>query len=515
MTNTTNIASASENSSKGTELLSIDELLRRLGIDREHQAANTVLLSAKKHFITAQQNRIGDPEKLNKITDAIEVYLPEKTSIRKLSIGRRSSNRLEGYVAELAIAAFFTQEPLVSASQFRLLQAFILVLFISEHTVGANLNHALTVLRRAGNDQKCSAFIKSLPKPDGNNGDYLSALCILLETSPQAQPEEELFGAVRSVVRMAEKIKWNNGNLKHHHPIFRVVTRKSSYSIEEESASVELVLTTHSDPGMIPEFDEEYTVHTRPEMLQTSIDAEQDQTEGELKPEHSAKASRSAHWLRNSLTSTTVDPNLLDSFDRQIFTDWLAESFRKIDQDSAIAGILGFSFYFSRTIDEVAAMIIGVDFSATTYFKKVRLPEDGYVPDESLLDYYDTSVDCLALPIPQEIQLWTEALSKKEHLGQTIAEVYSLHSQEISKGCSSAIAQIKGNAPESRIKIRRIQSHFRTLIAAVTQDPVAVYVLTGREGDRPPATAYYLIREAQYYEELYEDIQRFMTGGRL
>jgi len=510
----------------------IDRVMSVLNLESGTILADTVFDSFLKHLICALRQKMGDRDQLDEVTDAVELYLFQQKFDGQslLANDRRTNNKLGGNLKECPIAAYLVQDALYvggepeKVKKYSAWQAFVTATIFSNKSFTEKqtkkYERVCTELRRAAKDGERANVLLGLPELVVNEGVVDSTLEERLSDpsylSKFGEKSKDSISALRWLLEQSKQLSALSqpSSAWSFNPISAVRLSSSKIEMEEEAeAGLIGVGEMH-----IVESDSIIEIEPYYDYQDDSLDIEAilgdediaQSSDGLLRHSSEARAVRSSYWLRRTQRASLVDGNLLDEFDKAIFSGWLRRELKGqfIGGEDKFAFVLGLSFFFGKSVKDVTRMRHGDkhDLSSLGYCKKVLLPDDGFVPKEEGASLYYPTTNQIQLPFVCCLEDWFNCNLNESYEGKTLSEIFGLSPKEILEGTKNALKKLRQEHRKTRIDLRKLSSHLATETSAITRDPVSVYFLTGKETDKPPVTSYYQVMTVDQLLGVYKEV---------
>lgn len=175
--------------------------------------------------------------------------------------------------------------------------------------------------------------------------------------------------------------------------------------------------------------------------------------------------------------------------------------------DTQYSLILGLMLATGMPFRQVMAFEVGthgVNIRSTgEYVRNYRTPSNSHVPDKETY-LLSKSADTFTVVLPKFINERLQCLGIEEHDNVLLGSIIEMEQNEIKSQCSKVIETlIKQGA--NGLSLDRIQLSLRKLLAEITGDDVAGYILCSKENEEAPISCYYAAISVRNLEELYAE----------
>jgi len=210
---------------------------------------------------------------------------------------------------------------------------------------------------------------------------------------------------------------------------------------------------------------------------------------------------KTKHWIRTFHNNLPWGKRGLNPITRKILTDWLTSD------SSDISLILSLMICTSNRFESVLELKFGDggDMTSSYFYKKYERPENSKEPAESLQNLLEESIDSYKLKFPIFLETRLSSISTSggalQDLETTLKIDRNRLKRNISKNISSLISQ-----GATGLSIDRIHLILPEMISEVTGDQFLSYLITGRNNEMTPISAYYSSYNIELIEKTYEKV---------
>jgi len=208
---------------------------------------------------------------------------------------------------------------------------------------------------------------------------------------------------------------------------------------------------------------------------------------------------KTKHWLRTFHSNLPWGKRGLNPVTITILTNWLKSD------TSNISLILSLMICTSNRFENALELKFGNggDITPSHFTKKYERPETSKDPDEHILDLLEEHVDSCTLKLPSFLEMKLSSLSSDNEVLQDIETILKIDRNQFKKETSKKISDLISQGAIG-LSIDRIHLILPEMISELTGDQFLSYLITGREGEMTPVSAYYSSYTIDFIAKIYE-----------
>ena len=222
---------------------------------------------------------------------------------------------------------------------------------------------------------------------------------------------------------------------------------------------------------------------------------------------------KTKYWLQTFHEATPWNSRGINPFTRSLLIQWIK------DNDTVVSLIFGLMLSIGRRFEDILTLEIGIDSDITpdgTYIRSYIAPDNCFkpTPDQQLLVEPVTQTLRLLLPEIIKDRLIDRYTTQKKSI--KLSELLEIKTEPLKKEAQEIIKQLIRTGATG-LALDRIHLSLEKRLAEISGDEVVGYMLTGRQDNMPPVSAYYSTYPHSEVEKLYrkalEDLCRCLPNG--
>lgn len=253
-----------------------------------------------------------------------------------------------------------------------------------------------------------------------------------------------------------------------------------------------------------PSFGEliEIVAETGEESIMGVIEAPtSDPDESDISEEISSASSqvKNKRWIQNYNETVPWNNRGINPFTHKILIKWIKEN------SSLESLIFGMMLSTGKKIEDILNLEIGINADITIegeYIRHYKAPENSFTPTIEQEHLMKPLNQVVTLNLPDIIKSRFKLMSIESDEGKTLAEAWDVDVDTLKEGIQVIVKKLIRQGANG-LAIDRIPLVLHKKVAEISQDEVLGYIISARENDIPPVSAYYTAYTHSYIESIY------------
>lgn len=175
------------------------------------------------------------------------------------------------------------------------------------------------------------------------------------------------------------------------------------------------------------------------------------------------------------------------------------------------AGLIGTMYLTGLTLEDLLNSSFGDDQTfkeAGGYRRNIRMPREGFVPDEIQMKYISAFTTELNLQLPEPIASWLGNLYMPQG---TIGKSLNLELEDAKQYVYTALKVLREKGCYQRIRAERIPAALTIETTLMFRDPLITFLLAAKSTQAAPKLSYYATHSASKLTQCYEQVTKKMV----
>lgn len=208
---------------------------------------------------------------------------------------------------------------------------------------------------------------------------------------------------------------------------------------------------------------------------------------------------KNKRWIQTYNETVPWNNRGINPFTHKILINWIK------DNSSIESLILGMMLSTGKKIEDILNLEIGSNADLTIdgeYIRHYKAPENSFTPTSEQEHLMQPLNQVVKLTLPEIIKSRFKSMSIESDEGMTLAEAWDVDVNILKKKIQAIVKQLIQQGANG-LAIDRIPLVLQKKVAEISQDEVLGYIISARENDIPPVSAYYTAYTHSYIESVY------------
>lgn len=176
------------------------------------------------------------------------------------------------------------------------------------------------------------------------------------------------------------------------------------------------------------------------------------------------------------------------------------------------AGLIGTMYITGLTLENLLNSSFGDDQTfkeAGSYRREIRMPREGFVPNEIQIEYIAPFTTELSLQLPEPIASWVGNLYMPQ---RTLGQSLELELEDAKQHVYAALKILRDKGRYQRIRAERIPAALAIETTLMFRDPIVTFLLASKPTQGAPKLSYYIAQSAGKLAQCYEQVTKKMVS---
>ena len=176
------------------------------------------------------------------------------------------------------------------------------------------------------------------------------------------------------------------------------------------------------------------------------------------------------------------------------------------------AGLIGTMYITGLTLENLLNSSFGEDQTfkeAGGYRREIRMPREGFVPNEIQIEYIAPFTTELSLQLPEPIASWVDNLYTPQ---RTLGQSLELELEDAKQHVYAALKILREKGRYQRIRAERIPAALAIETTLMFRDPIVTFLLASKSTQGAPKLSYYVTQSAEKLAQYYNQVTKEMVS---
>lgn len=238
-----------------------------------------------------------------------------------------------------------------------------------------------------------------------------------------------------------------------------------------------------------------------------------DDTKLATEEEIDQQSQESRYWLIRHEKIVPTDYGRFTMPERTKIIRFINDKIVSADRSMQIAaGLIGTMYITGLTLENLLNSSFGEDQTfkeAGGYRREIRMPREGFVPNEIQIEYIAPFTTELNLQLPEPIAPWVDNLYTPQ---RTLGQSLELELEDAKQHVYAALKILREKGRYQRIRAERIPAALAIETTLMFRDPVVTFLLASKSTQGAPKLSYYVTQSAEKLAQYYNQVTKEMVS---
>ena len=238
-----------------------------------------------------------------------------------------------------------------------------------------------------------------------------------------------------------------------------------------------------------------------------------DDTQLATEEEIDQQSQESRYWLIRHEKIVPTDYGRFTMPERTKIIRFINDKIVSADRSMQIAaGLIGTMYITGLTLENLLNSSFGEDQTfkeAGGYRREIRMPREGFVPNEIQIEYIAPFTTELNLQLPEPIAPWVDNLYTPQ---RTLGQSLELELEDAKQHVYAALKILREKGRYQRIRAERIPAALAIETTLMFRDPIVTFLLASKSTQGAPKLSYYVTQSAEKLAQYYNQVTKEMVS---
>lgn len=225
------------------------------------------------------------------------------------------------------------------------------------------------------------------------------------------------------------------------------------------------------------------------------------------------QSQESRYWLIRHEKIVPTDYGRFTMPERTKIIRFINDKIVSADRSMQIAaGLIGTMYITGLTLENLLNSSFGEDQTfkeAGGYRREIRMPREGFVPNEIQIEYIAPFTTELNLQLPEPIAPWVDNLYTPQ---RTLGQSLELELEDAKQHVYAALKILREKGRYQRIRAERIPAALAIETTLMFRDPIVTFLLASKSTQGAPKLSYYVTQSAEKLAQYYNQVTKEMVS---